>query len=185
MGPQKGWVPLNKKSPLLEQEPCAVAAGAVMGNHGPAAAGDTAMALRVVSEQSEANIRKQRIHDQLTRDLRKFAANFHRMTSGSGKPLDLLQQMAKVAVVPTMCFQCYFQQWVQCVAHRASPQVRFTKDRLMCLNPGWYVVHIYHSRDAKYSLDCDRRPVRPGANPKVREDLGDCPETTRSMQGAF
>jgi hypothetical protein len=68
-----------------------------MGNHGPAAAGDTAMALRVVSEQSEANIRKQRIHDQLTRDLRKFAANFHRMTSGSGKPLDLLQQMEKVA----------------------------------------------------------------------------------------
>jgi hypothetical protein len=53
--------------------------------------------LRVVSEQSEANIRKQRVHDQLTRDLRKFAANFLRMTSGSGKPLDLLQQMEKVA----------------------------------------------------------------------------------------
>jgi len=55
------------------------------------------MALRVVSEQSEASIRKQRVHDQLTRDLRKFAANFLRMTSGSGKPLDLLQQMEKVA----------------------------------------------------------------------------------------
>jgi hypothetical protein len=34
------------------------------------------MPLRVVSEQSEANIRKQRVHDQLTRDLRRFAANF-------------------------------------------------------------------------------------------------------------
>jgi hypothetical protein len=61
------------------------------------AAGDTAMALRVVSEQSEANIRKQRVHDQLTRDLRRFAVNFLRMTSGSGKPLDLQQQMQKVA----------------------------------------------------------------------------------------
>jgi hypothetical protein len=55
------------------------------------------MALRVVSEQSEASIRKQRVHDQLTRDLRRFAANFLRMTSGSGKPLELLQQMEKVA----------------------------------------------------------------------------------------
>jgi MFS_1 like family len=44
------------------------------------------------------------------------------------------------------------------------------------LNPGWCVVHICHSRDAKYSPDCDRRPVRPGANRKVRVDLGDCPE---------
>ena len=66
-----------------------------MGNHGRAA-GDTAMALRVVSEQSEANIRKQRVHDQLTRDLRRFAANFLRMTSGSGKPLDLLPQMERL-----------------------------------------------------------------------------------------
>jgi hypothetical protein len=66
-----------------------------MGNHGRAA-GDTAMALRVVSEHSEANIRKQRVHDQLTRDLRSFAANFLRMTSGSGKPLDLLPQMEKL-----------------------------------------------------------------------------------------
>jgi hypothetical protein len=56
MGPRKGGVPLNKKSPLLEQEPSAVAPGAVMGDHGPAAAGDTAMALRVASEQSEANL---------------------------------------------------------------------------------------------------------------------------------
>jgi hypothetical protein len=55
------------------------------------------MALRVVSEQSEADIRKQRVHDQLTRDLRRFAANFLRMTSGSGKPLELLRQMEKVA----------------------------------------------------------------------------------------
>jgi hypothetical protein len=54
------------------------------------------MALRVVSEQSEANIRKQRVHDQLTRDLRRFAANFLRMTSGSGKPLDLLSQMERL-----------------------------------------------------------------------------------------
>jgi hypothetical protein len=55
------------------------------------------MALKVVSEQSEADIRKQRVHDQLTRDLRRFAANFLRMTSGSGKPLDLLPQMERVA----------------------------------------------------------------------------------------
>jgi hypothetical protein len=55
------------------------------------------MALKVVSEQSEANIRKQRVHDQLTRDLRRLAANFLRTTSGSGKPLDLLHQMEKVA----------------------------------------------------------------------------------------
>jgi hypothetical protein len=55
------------------------------------------MALRVVSEQSEANIRKQQVHDQLTRDLRRFAANFLRMTSGSGKPSDLLQQMERLA----------------------------------------------------------------------------------------
>jgi hypothetical protein len=55
------------------------------------------MALRVVSEQSEANIRKQRVYDQLTRDLRRFAANFLRMTSGSGKPLDLLPQMERLA----------------------------------------------------------------------------------------
>jgi hypothetical protein len=55
------------------------------------------MALKVVSEQSEANIRKQRVHDQLTRNLRKFAANFLRMTSGSGKPLDLLPQMEGLA----------------------------------------------------------------------------------------
>ena len=76
------------------------------------------------------------------------------------------------------------EQWVQCVAHRASPQVRFTKDRLMCLNPGWYVV-IYTTRGMQSTPDCDRRPVRPGSNPNVRVDLGDCPETTRSMQGAF
>jgi hypothetical protein len=55
------------------------------------------MALRVVSEQSEANIKKQRVHDKLTRDLRRFAANFLRMASGSGKLLDLLPQMEKVA----------------------------------------------------------------------------------------
>jgi hypothetical protein len=54
------------------------------------------MALKVVSEQSEANIGKQRVHHQLTRDLRRFAANFLRMTSGSGKPLELLRQMDKV-----------------------------------------------------------------------------------------
>jgi hypothetical protein len=59
--------------------------------------GTPQMALRVVSEQSEANIRKQRVHDQLTRDLRRFAANFLRMTSGSGKPLDLLPQMERLA----------------------------------------------------------------------------------------
>jgi hypothetical protein len=54
------------------------------------------MALRVVSEQSEKNILKKRAHDQLTRDLRKFAANFLRITSGSGKPLDLLRQTEKL-----------------------------------------------------------------------------------------
>src|ERR1700730_5484632 len=54
------------------------------------------MALKVVSEQSEANIGKQRVHHQLTRDLRRFAANFLRMTSGSGKPLDLLPQMERL-----------------------------------------------------------------------------------------
>jgi hypothetical protein len=58
--------------------------------------GTPQMALRVVSEQSEANIRKQRVHDQLTRDLRRFAANFLRMISGSGKPLDLLPQMERL-----------------------------------------------------------------------------------------
>jgi hypothetical protein len=55
------------------------------------------MALRVVSHQSEANIRKKHVHDQLTRDLRRFAANFLRMTSGSGRPLDLLPQMERLA----------------------------------------------------------------------------------------
>jgi hypothetical protein len=55
------------------------------------------MALRVVSEQSQMNIRKKRVQEQLTRDLRKFAANFLRINSGSGKPpLDLLVQMEKV-----------------------------------------------------------------------------------------
>ena len=54
------------------------------------------MALRVVSEQSEMNIRKKRVQEQLVRDLRKFAANFLRINSGSGKPLDLLVQMEKV-----------------------------------------------------------------------------------------
>ncbi|MGY3472477.1 hypothetical protein [Bradyrhizobium ottawaense] len=55
------------------------------------------MILRVVSEQSEAEIRKQRVHDQLSRDLRRFAANFLRMTSGSGKPLELLAQLEKLS----------------------------------------------------------------------------------------
>jgi hypothetical protein len=54
------------------------------------------MALTVVSEQSEKNILKKRAHDQLTRDLRKFAANFLRISSGSGKPLDLLRQTEKL-----------------------------------------------------------------------------------------
>jgi hypothetical protein len=54
------------------------------------------MVLRVVSEQSEKNILKKRAHDQLTRDLGKFAANFLRITSGSGKPLDLLRQTEKL-----------------------------------------------------------------------------------------
>jgi hypothetical protein len=56
-----------------------------------------AMALRIASEQSETNIRKKRAHEQLTRDLRRFAANFLRVTSGSGKPIDLLHQMEKLA----------------------------------------------------------------------------------------
>jgi hypothetical protein len=54
------------------------------------------MALRIVSEQSEKNIRKKRAHDQLTRDLRAFAAHFLRVTSGSGKPLDLLRRTEKL-----------------------------------------------------------------------------------------
>jgi hypothetical protein len=54
------------------------------------------MALRVVSEQSEKDILKKRAHDQLTRDLRRFAANFLRITSGSGKPLDLLRQIERL-----------------------------------------------------------------------------------------
>jgi hypothetical protein len=54
------------------------------------------MALTVVSEQSEKNILKKRAHDQLTRDLRRFAANFLRIASGSGKPLDLLRQTEKL-----------------------------------------------------------------------------------------
>ncbi|KRR06199.1 hypothetical protein CQ12_11475 [Bradyrhizobium jicamae] len=66
-----------------------------MGNH-EWTAGDTVMALRVVSEQSEKDILKKRAHDQLTRDLRRFAANFLRITSGSGKPLDLLRQTEKL-----------------------------------------------------------------------------------------
>jgi hypothetical protein len=53
-------------------------------------------AIGVVSEQSEKDILKKRAHDQLTRDLRKFAANFPRITSGSGKPLDLLRQTEKL-----------------------------------------------------------------------------------------
>lgn len=55
------------------------------------------MVLRIVSEQSEAEIRKQRVHGQLSRDLRSFAANFLRMTSGSGKPLELLPQLEKLS----------------------------------------------------------------------------------------
>jgi hypothetical protein len=55
------------------------------------------MTLRVVSEQSEKNILKKRTHDQLTRDLRRFAANFLRITSGSGKPHELLRQMEKLS----------------------------------------------------------------------------------------
>jgi hypothetical protein len=54
------------------------------------------MALRVVSQQSERDIRKKRVHDQLTRGLRRFAANFLRIASGSGKPRELLNQMDKV-----------------------------------------------------------------------------------------
>ena len=55
------------------------------------------MTLRVASEQSEKNILKKRAHDQLTRDLRRFAANFLRITSGSGKPLELPRQMEKLS----------------------------------------------------------------------------------------
>lgn len=55
------------------------------------------MVLHVVSEQSEAEIRKQWVHDQLSRELRRFAANFLRMTSGSGKPLELLPQLEKLS----------------------------------------------------------------------------------------
>jgi hypothetical protein len=46
--------------------------------------------------QSEKDILKKRALDQLTRDLRKFAANFLRIISGSGKPLDLLRQTEKL-----------------------------------------------------------------------------------------
>jgi hypothetical protein len=58
--------------------------------------GDLEAALKVISEQSEMNIRKKQVRDQLTRDLRKFSANFLRINSGSGKPLDLLVQMENV-----------------------------------------------------------------------------------------
>jgi hypothetical protein len=54
------------------------------------------MALRVVSKQSEQDIRKKQVHEQLTRGLRRFAANFLRIASCSGKPRELLDQMDKV-----------------------------------------------------------------------------------------
>ncbi|OKO73194.1 hypothetical protein AC630_29100 [Bradyrhizobium sp. AS23.2] len=82
-------------SRLQREPPIAVAPAPAMGNH--AACGGRAMVLRVVSEQSEADIKKQRAHDQLSRDLRRFAANFLRLTSGSGKALELLPQLEKLS----------------------------------------------------------------------------------------
>jgi hypothetical protein len=55
------------------------------------------MAFRIVSNTSEEEIRRQQSHKELTRELRRFAANFLRLVSGSGKALDLLGQMERVS----------------------------------------------------------------------------------------
>lgn len=49
--------------------------------------------MRIVSEQSEADIRRKRATDGLVRPLRELAGNLLRVIRGAGKPVELFRQM--------------------------------------------------------------------------------------------
>jgi hypothetical protein len=55
------------------------------------------MALRIISNQSEEEIKRQASLKQLTWEMRRLAANFLRLVSGSGRAPDLLGQMERVS----------------------------------------------------------------------------------------
>jgi len=58
-----------------------------------------AAVMRVVSEQSEQDIRKRKAREALVYPLREFAANLLRVIRGAGRPLELLRQMESCAAL--------------------------------------------------------------------------------------
>jgi hypothetical protein len=78
--------------------------------------------MRVVSEQSEQDIRKRKARDALVYPLRELAANLLRTIRGAGKPLELWRQMES--------YVSLMREYTD--AHGCQPDDQFIHDILDC-----------------------------------------------------
>jgi hypothetical protein len=78
--------------------------------------------MRVVSEQSAADIRRRKTREALTWPLRELTANLLRIANGAGRPLNLAKQLAACSAA----FQAYVE------AHNALPSEQEIHDILDC-----------------------------------------------------
>jgi hypothetical protein len=71
--------------------------------------------MRLVSDQSAEEIRRQRLRDALVYRLREFAANLLRTIRGAGQPRHLAEQMEKCVTA--------MQQYTEAHGHMPSEQL--------------------------------------------------------------
>jgi hypothetical protein len=62
-----------------------------------AASGGPGAGMRIVSENSETDLARQRALDQVDWKIRELTANLLRITRGAGKPYEIMQQMMQLA----------------------------------------------------------------------------------------